>query len=160
MKIYGLWVDIQEVHGPFCKVAEIKEFLDLIYNRKFCGPSPRCGGPAARSGPRWTADGADTGHGDALPVRGTRVLGLVGACCRGATGRGVTWGNSMGCSPGHGQQRGGRATEGTAAVVGVPVRGSLRLRERRRTECGGAVLSEGAPDGFYAPGDGDPWWRH
>jgi hypothetical protein len=25
-------------------VAGIKEFPDLIYNGKFCGPSPRCGG--------------------------------------------------------------------------------------------------------------------
>jgi hypothetical protein len=51
MKICGLWVDIQEVQGPFCKVAGIKEFPELIYNGKFCGPSPRCSGPAARSGP-------------------------------------------------------------------------------------------------------------
>jgi hypothetical protein len=47
MKISGLRVDTQEVHGPFCKVAGIKEFPNLIYNRKFHGPSPRCGGPRA-----------------------------------------------------------------------------------------------------------------
>jgi hypothetical protein len=35
MKICGLRVDIQEVQGPFCKVAEIKEFPYLIYNGKF-----------------------------------------------------------------------------------------------------------------------------
>jgi hypothetical protein len=59
MKIGGLQVDTQEVQGPFCKVVGIKEFLDLIYNGKFCGPSPRCGGPWAalvhggpRTGPR------------------------------------------------------------------------------------------------------------
>jgi hypothetical protein len=63
MKICGLWVDIQEVQGPFCKVAGIKEFLDLIYNGKFHGPSPPCDGPAARSGPRWTVGGVDTGRG-------------------------------------------------------------------------------------------------
>jgi hypothetical protein len=34
MKIGGLQVDTQEVQGPFCKVAGIKEFSDLIYNRK------------------------------------------------------------------------------------------------------------------------------
>jgi hypothetical protein len=28
-------------------VARIKEFLDLIFNRKFREPSPRCGGPRA-----------------------------------------------------------------------------------------------------------------
>jgi hypothetical protein len=55
MKIGGLRVDTQEVQGPFCKVAEIKEFLDLIFNGKFCGPSPQCGGPRAalvHGGPR------------------------------------------------------------------------------------------------------------
>jgi hypothetical protein len=45
MKIGGLRLDTQEVQGPFRKVARIKEFQDLIFNRKFCGPSPRCGGP-------------------------------------------------------------------------------------------------------------------
>jgi hypothetical protein len=62
MKISGLWVDIQEVQGPFCKVAGIKEFPNLIYKGKFCGPSPRCGEPVTRSGPRWTAGGVDTGR--------------------------------------------------------------------------------------------------
>jgi hypothetical protein len=55
MKIGGLRVDTQEVQGPFCNVAGIKEFLDLIFNGKFCGPSPRCGGPLAapvHGGPR------------------------------------------------------------------------------------------------------------
>jgi hypothetical protein len=47
MKIAGLRVDTQEVQGPFYKVARIKEFPDLIFNRKFCEPSPRCGGPRA-----------------------------------------------------------------------------------------------------------------
>jgi hypothetical protein len=91
MKICGLWVDIQEVQGPFCKVAGIKEFPDLIYNGKFRGPSPRCCGPAARSGPWWTAGGADTG-------RGAWALGLAGGVQQ---GEGDT-GNSMGCSPGRG----------------------------------------------------------
>jgi hypothetical protein len=45
MKICELRVDIQEVQVPFCKVAGIKEFPDLIHNGKFRGPSPRCGGP-------------------------------------------------------------------------------------------------------------------
>jgi hypothetical protein len=44
--------------------------------------------------------------------------------------------------------------EGTAVAVGVPVRGSLELRERRRRERGGAVLSGGAPGGFYRVGEG------
>jgi hypothetical protein len=55
MKIGGLWVDTQEVQGPFCKVVGIKEFPDLIFNKKFHGPSPRCGGPRAapvHGGPR------------------------------------------------------------------------------------------------------------
>jgi hypothetical protein len=50
MKIGGQRVDTQEVQGPFCKVVRIKEFLDLIFNGKFRGPSPRCGGP--RTPPR------------------------------------------------------------------------------------------------------------
>jgi hypothetical protein len=45
MKIGGQRVDTQEVQGPFYKVAGIKEFPNLIYNRKFCGPNPRWGGP-------------------------------------------------------------------------------------------------------------------
>jgi hypothetical protein len=56
MKIGGLRVDTQEVQGPFCKVAGIKEFPDLIFNGKFRGPSPQCGGPRAtpvHGGP-WT----------------------------------------------------------------------------------------------------------
>jgi hypothetical protein len=65
MKIGGLRVDTQEVQGLFCKVTGIKEFPDLIYNEKICGPSPRCGGPWAapvHGGPRtrprrWLASG-------------------------------------------------------------------------------------------------------
>jgi hypothetical protein len=55
MKIGGLRVDTQEVQGPFFKVVGIKEFPNLIFNGKFRGPSPRCGGPRAapvHGGPR------------------------------------------------------------------------------------------------------------
>jgi hypothetical protein len=55
MKIGGVRVDTHEVRGTFCKVAGIKEFPYLIYNEKFYGPSPRCGGPRAapvHGGPR------------------------------------------------------------------------------------------------------------
>jgi hypothetical protein len=34
VKIGGLRVDTEEVQGPFCKVAGIKEFSNLIYNEK------------------------------------------------------------------------------------------------------------------------------
>jgi hypothetical protein len=72
MKIGGLWVDTQEVQGPFCKLAGIKEFLDLIYNRKFCGPRPQCGGPRTalvHGGPwtrprRWLATVEEKGGGN------------------------------------------------------------------------------------------------
>jgi hypothetical protein len=118
MKICGLRVDIQEVQGPFCKVAGIKEFPDLIYNGKFCGPSPRCGGSAARSDPRWTAGATDTGHSGALPVHGARALGFAGAHRRGATGR---WG--------HGELDG--LLIGARAAVWRPGDGG---EERRRLE--------------------------
>jgi hypothetical protein len=39
-------------------------------------------------------------------------------------------GNPLRAPPEAGRRRGGRATEGTAAAVSVPVRGSLKLRER------------------------------
>jgi hypothetical protein len=58
MKIGGLRVDTREVQGPFCKVTGIKEYPDLIFNGKFRGPSPLCGGPRARTDPQWTADTA------------------------------------------------------------------------------------------------------
>jgi hypothetical protein len=61
-------------------------------------------------------------------------------------------GNLLWASPEGDRRRGGWATEGTAAAVGVPVRGSLKLRERQRGERGGAVLSGGAPGGFYREG--------
>jgi hypothetical protein len=71
-------------------------------------------------------------------------------------------GNPLWASREGGRWRGGRAMEGTTAAVGVPVRGSLVLRERQRRERGGEVLSGGAPGGFYragegahAPGDGE-----
>jgi hypothetical protein len=109
MKISGLRVDIQEVQGPFCKVVGIKEFPDLIYNGKFCGPSPRFGGLAACSGPRWTTSGVDTRRSGALPVRGAWALGSPELASGAQQGEGDT-GNSMGYSPGRGQQCGGRAT--------------------------------------------------
>jgi hypothetical protein len=56
MKIGGLRVDTQEVQGPFCKVAGIKEFPDLIFNGKFHGPSPRCGGPRTPPRRRFTGE--------------------------------------------------------------------------------------------------------
>jgi hypothetical protein len=80
-------------------VAEIKEFPNFIYNGKFHGPNPRCGGPATRSGPRWTTGGArHTG------------AGLAGARRWAQQGEG-DMGNSIGCSPGHGRQQGGLAME-------------------------------------------------
>jgi hypothetical protein len=39
-------------------------------------------------------------------------------------------GNLLRASPAGGRWRGGQAKEGTVAAVGVPVRGSLELRER------------------------------
>jgi hypothetical protein len=60
--------------------------------------------------------------------------------------------NPLRASPDGGRWRCGRATEGTAMAVGVPVRGSLELRERRRRERGGVVLSEVLPVAFIGRG--------
>jgi hypothetical protein len=92
MKISGLPVHIQEVHEPFCKVAGIKEFLDLMHSGKFRGPSPRCGGPVVRSGPRWTAGArarrsSPVGCNRERRTRGTRWAAHQGAGGSVATGR-------------------------------------------------------------------------
>jgi hypothetical protein len=63
-------------------------------------------------------------------------------------------GNPLRASPEGDRQQGGWAMEGTMAAVGVPLRGSLELRERQRRERGGAVLFGGAPGGFYRAGEG------
>jgi hypothetical protein len=63
-------------------------------------------------------------------------------------------GNPLRASPWGGRQRGGRAMEGTAMAVSVPVRGSLELRERQWRERGAAVLSRGASGGFFRAGEG------
>jgi hypothetical protein len=77
MKIGGLWVDTQEVQGPFCKVAGIKEFSDLIFNAKFHGLSPRCNGPRAapvHGGPRTPPQTRLTGE---RPERRPRTWNLA-----------------------------------------------------------------------------------
>jgi hypothetical protein len=92
MKICGLRVDIQEVQGPFYKVVGIKEFPDLIYNGKFRGPSLRCGGLAARSGPRWTAGGVDTRRGAGWPGATGFSGGAAGVGRHGVGDRADSWG--------------------------------------------------------------------
>jgi hypothetical protein len=56
LRNYGLRVNFKEIEGSLCKIPEIKEFLDLIFNGKFRGPSPWCGGPhiASVHGRPWT----------------------------------------------------------------------------------------------------------
>jgi hypothetical protein len=58
MKIGGLRVDTREVQGPFCKVAGIKEFRDLIYNEKNLWTESTVRWTVGGTGPRWTADKA------------------------------------------------------------------------------------------------------
>jgi hypothetical protein len=60
--------------------------------------------------------------------------------------KGLSRGRPTAKWPGNGGER--------AAAVSVPVRGSLKLRERRRKERGGVVLFGGAPVGFYRVGEG------
>jgi hypothetical protein len=107
MKIGGLRVDTQEVQGPFCRVAGIKEFPNLIYNGKFHGPSPRCGGPR-RPGPPWTGghchtweligarppaapalESSDQGAGEGKDAQASSTTGMVRAKRRSAGGVGV-----------------------------------------------------------------------
>jgi hypothetical protein len=101
-------------------------------------------------GPPWTGHGRWHRARWSLPPTAP-VLKGVG---QGVEDREMGSGNPLWASPEGGRRRGGWATEGTAAVVGVPVRGSLELRERQRRERGGAVLSGGALGGFYRAGEG------
>jgi hypothetical protein len=74
----------------------------------------------------------------AWPLAALVLKGASQAAEDGETGSG----NLLRPSPKGGRQQGDRA------------RGSLEQRERRRRERGGAVLSGGAPDGFYRAGEG------
>jgi hypothetical protein len=56
MKIGGLRVDTLGVQGPFCKVAGIKEFPNLIYNKKIPWTKSTVRWTAGGTGPRWIAD--------------------------------------------------------------------------------------------------------
>jgi hypothetical protein len=70
MKICGLWLDIHEVHGPFLQSGGNKGINGFNLQREILW---------TESTVRWTVGGADTGRGGALPARGTRMLGLIGA---------------------------------------------------------------------------------
>jgi hypothetical protein len=107
------------------------------------GPCPTMvhGGPVVDGGTELTG---------AWPLAAPLLQGTGQAAEDGETGSG----NPLWASPEGGRWRGGQAMEGTAAVVSVPVRSSLKLRERQRRERGGAVLSEDAPGGFYRAGEG------
>jgi hypothetical protein len=122
MKIGGLRVDTHEVQGPFCKVAGIKEFPDLIYNKKFHGPSPRCGGPRAASvhgGPRTRPQRRLTGG---WPERRPRAWSLAKVEEEGGGGSGGT--EIVGCR--WGITGGGGARSGRCSGV--------ERREERRGE--------------------------
>jgi hypothetical protein len=137
--------------GFFAKLSGIIDF-GIIFPKKTRGPrGPVYHGPFVDGWPELTG---------AWPLAASVLKGASQGAEDGKTGLG----NLLRASSEGGRWRGGRATEGTAAVVGVPVRGSLELRERRRRERGGEVLSGGAPGGFYragegahAPGDGGEW---
>jgi hypothetical protein len=112
-----LWIagQFQGNRGASLQQSENNRFLDLIFNGKFRGPSPRCGGP-------WTApvhDGPRT-EGAAVPHR--RV-----ACGR--------WSSPVLASDG-GEGRAGRggAREVLTGDGGVAMRRCTEGSERRRLE--------------------------
>jgi hypothetical protein len=150
---------MEKGRGLFVKLEFpwINEIIFVLNNRwtrsTALGPCPAVvhGGPAV--------DGS-TELAEAWPPVAPGLKGAGQGAEDGETGSGnLLWASLEG-----GRRRGGQTTEGTATAVGVPVRGSLELRERQRRERGGAVLSGGAPGGFYragegahAPGDGEEW---
>jgi hypothetical protein len=137
MKIGGMRVDTQEVQGPFCKVARIKEFPDLIFIGKFRGPSPRCGGPR----PAPVHGAVDRGHHlrggspenrrNGAPVRGTSPRLRK-------KGEGTTV-SLTGCERGRWRDGHGRAMVGNNHRRRRSVGWSLQTRERANAgggECG------------------------
>jgi hypothetical protein len=132
LKIRGLWVDIREEHGAFCKVAGIKEFPNLIYTVRWTGGalgSTVDRGWRGHRARRCLAGGWHTG------ARAHRSSPAGRNRERGDTG------NSMGCSPGRGRQRGGRVMEGNSG--GGRCAGERLARAKREVEdrvrSGGAV---------------------
>jgi hypothetical protein len=141
-KIRDCGLIFEKPRGFFVKLPGIIDFR-IIFLKKTRGPSPRVRGPR-QPGPPWTV------RGRVARAHWSLASGRSDAQGRQPRGRGR--GDGVG-EPVEGLT-GGQPIEGTAAAVGVPVRGSLELRERRRREQGGAVLSRGAPSGFYRVGEG------
>jgi hypothetical protein len=115
LRNYGLRVNFKEIEGSLCKIPEIKEFLDLIFNGKFRGPSPWCGGPhiASVHGRPWT-------EGAVVPRR------------RAARGR---WSSPVLTGDGGGGRAGpGGAREVLTGDGGVAMRRCTRGSERRWLE--------------------------
>jgi hypothetical protein len=141
MKIGGLRVDTQEVQGPFCKVAGIKEFPDLIYNGKFRGLCPRCGGLRAapvHGGPR-------TG-----PQRRPRVWNLTAVEEKGEG----TVVSLTGCKRGRPRDGNGRASVRNNWRRRRSVRAVLGHGEKRREVGRGLVKPEVGALSFIGAGEG------
>jgi hypothetical protein len=154
MKIGGLRVDTQEVQGPFCKVAGIKEFLDLIYKRKFRGLSPRCGGPRAApvhgrpwTGPRRRLARERPEHG--APVRGTSPW-----LRKKGEGTAVSL---TGCKRGRQRDGNGRASVGKNRWRRRSVRAVLGRGEKRGGERSGEARGGCSP--FYRGRGGACWGK-
>jgi hypothetical protein len=106
------------------------DFLELILDGKIRGLGPQ-GCRPRRPGPPWTDS-----H-----FREPKLIGgwppappAVEVTGRGAKEEEGSTGVPIPGSPGLGRQRSGGTTMMKAAAVGVPVRGSVELRDRRRRE--------------------------
>jgi hypothetical protein len=147
MKIGGLRVDTQEVHGPFCKVVGIKEFPDLIYNGKFCGSSLRCGGPRAapvHGGPR-------TGTRRRLTGNGAPVCGTSPRLRKKGEGTAVSL---TGCKRGRRRGGNGRASVEKNRWRRRSVRAVLGCGEKRREVGRGSMKPEVGALPFIGVGEG------
>jgi hypothetical protein len=127
-------------------VAGIKEFLDLIFNGKFCGPSPRCGGPRAASvhgGPRTPPRRWLAGE---RPERRPRAWNLAVVEEKGGGDDSEPHRLQEGAAEGRTQPGGGEEQPAEEAIGGV----TLQTRERANEGGVSVVMAGGCSSPFYS----------